>query len=50
MDGCLAFYYSNSKKALKNTDEFHRTIPPNALILVAAVVRCDLFYFLSLIS
>ncbi|KAG2055950.1 hypothetical protein BDR06DRAFT_1006423 [Suillus hirtellus] len=39
MDGCLAFYYSNSKKALKNTDEFHRTIPPNALILVAAVMK-----------
>ncbi|KAG2119476.1 uncharacterized protein F5147DRAFT_766966 [Suillus discolor] len=39
MDGCLAFYYSNSKKALKNTDKFHRTIPPNALILVAAVMK-----------
>ncbi|KAG2054213.1 hypothetical protein BDR06DRAFT_1007888 [Suillus hirtellus] len=39
MDGCLAFYYSNSKKVLKNTDEFHRTIPPNALILVAAVMK-----------
>ncbi|KAG1894783.1 uncharacterized protein F5891DRAFT_1194938 [Suillus fuscotomentosus] len=39
MDGCLAFYYSNSKKALKNTDEFHCTIPPNALILMAAVMK-----------
>ncbi|KAG2103460.1 uncharacterized protein F5147DRAFT_776003 [Suillus discolor] len=39
MDGCLAFYYSNSKKALKNTDKFHRTIPPNTLILVAAVMK-----------
>ncbi|KAG0705575.1 hypothetical protein DFH29DRAFT_872924 [Suillus ampliporus] len=28
-DACLEFYYSNSKKALKNTDEFHRRIPIN---------------------
>ncbi|KAG1827696.1 hypothetical protein EV424DRAFT_1537283 [Suillus variegatus] len=39
MDGCLAFYYSSSKKALKNTDEFHCTIPQNGLILVAAVMK-----------
>ncbi|KAG2739094.1 hypothetical protein P692DRAFT_20756717, partial [Suillus brevipes Sb2] len=37
-DACLKFYYSNSKKALKNTDEFHCTIPVNAMLLVAAVV------------
>ncbi|KAG2047567.1 hypothetical protein BDR06DRAFT_1013725 [Suillus hirtellus] len=39
MDSCLAFYYSNSKKALKNTDEFHHTIPLNMLILMAAVMK-----------
>ncbi|KAG0691549.1 hypothetical protein DFH29DRAFT_884189 [Suillus ampliporus] len=39
MDGCLAFYYSNSKKVLKNTDEFHHTIPPNRLILMATVMK-----------
>ncbi|KAG1839244.1 hypothetical protein F4604DRAFT_1940881 [Suillus subluteus] len=39
MDGCLAFYYSNSKKTLKNTDKFSHTIPLNGLILVAAVMK-----------
>ncbi|KAG1764316.1 hypothetical protein EDD22DRAFT_951737 [Suillus occidentalis] len=38
-DACLKFYYSNSKKALKNTNEFHRTIPINAMLLVAAVLK-----------
>ncbi|KAG2035288.1 hypothetical protein BDR03DRAFT_983734 [Suillus americanus] len=38
-DVCLEFFYSNSKKALKNTDDFQQTIPINALILVAAVVH-----------
>ncbi|KAG2130227.1 hypothetical protein DEU56DRAFT_757902 [Suillus clintonianus] len=36
---CLEFFYSNSKKALKNTDDFRQTIPINALILVAAVMK-----------
>ncbi|KAG0692169.1 hypothetical protein DFH29DRAFT_882932, partial [Suillus ampliporus] len=36
-DVCLKFFYSNSKKALKNTDDFHHTISVNALILVAAM-------------
>ncbi|KAG1798229.1 uncharacterized protein HD556DRAFT_1306256 [Suillus plorans] len=36
-DGCLEFYYGNSKKALKNTDEFRRAIPVNGLLLVGAV-------------
>ncbi|KAG1784906.1 uncharacterized protein HD556DRAFT_1314701 [Suillus plorans] len=39
MDGCLAFYYSSSKKALKNTDEFRHTIPQNGLILIATVMK-----------
>ncbi|KAG1891286.1 hypothetical protein F4604DRAFT_1673178 [Suillus subluteus] len=39
VDGCLVFYYSNSKKVLKNTDRFSCTIPPNGLILVAAVMK-----------
>ncbi|KAG2111823.1 hypothetical protein DEU56DRAFT_762107 [Suillus clintonianus] len=38
-DVCLEFFYSNSKKALKNTDDFRQTIPINALILVAAVMK-----------
>ncbi|KAG1905435.1 uncharacterized protein F5891DRAFT_976368 [Suillus fuscotomentosus] len=38
-DGCLEFYYGNSKKALKNTDEFRHTIPINGLLLVGAVVK-----------
>ncbi|KAG0705984.1 hypothetical protein DFH29DRAFT_872717 [Suillus ampliporus] len=38
-DVCLKFFYSNSKKALKNTDDFCHTIPVNALILVAAVMK-----------
>ncbi|KAG2153430.1 uncharacterized protein EDB93DRAFT_1248703 [Suillus bovinus] len=38
-DACLEFYYSNSKKALKNTNEFHRTIPINVMLLVAAVLK-----------
>ncbi|KAG1831120.1 hypothetical protein EV424DRAFT_1343244 [Suillus variegatus] len=38
-DACLKFYYSNSKKALKNTSEFHQTIPVNAMLLVAAVLK-----------
>ncbi|KAG2365995.1 hypothetical protein BDR07DRAFT_1373941 [Suillus spraguei] len=38
-DTCLKFYYSNSKKALKNTDEFHQKIPINAMLLVAAVLK-----------
>ncbi|KAG1843846.1 hypothetical protein C8R48DRAFT_780499 [Suillus tomentosus] len=38
-DACLEFYYSNSKKALKNTNEFRRTIPINAMLLVAAVLK-----------
>ncbi|KAG2751364.1 hypothetical protein P692DRAFT_201803875 [Suillus brevipes Sb2] len=36
---CLKFYYSNSKKALKNTNEFCQTIPINAMLLVAAVLK-----------
>ncbi|KAG2136997.1 hypothetical protein DEU56DRAFT_946282 [Suillus clintonianus] len=38
-DACLEFYYSNSKKALKNTNKFHRTIPINVMLLVAAVLK-----------
>ncbi|KAG1842139.1 hypothetical protein F4604DRAFT_1939011 [Suillus subluteus] len=38
-DVCLEFFYSNSKKALKNTDDFRQTIPVNGLILVAAVMK-----------
>ncbi|KAG0693230.1 hypothetical protein DFH29DRAFT_881617 [Suillus ampliporus] len=38
-DSCLDFYYSNSKKALKNMDEFQRAIPINGLLLVAAVMK-----------
>ncbi|KAG2353571.1 hypothetical protein BDR07DRAFT_1383031 [Suillus spraguei] len=38
-DTCLKFYYSNSKKALKNMDEFHQKIPINAMPLVAAVLK-----------
>ncbi|KAG2741628.1 hypothetical protein P692DRAFT_201810194 [Suillus brevipes Sb2] len=38
-DICIEFFYSNSKKVLKNTDDFHRTIPVNGLILIAAVVK-----------
>ncbi|KAG1891928.1 uncharacterized protein F5891DRAFT_986422 [Suillus fuscotomentosus] len=38
-DVCLEFFYGDSKKALKNTDDFHQTIPANALILVAAVMK-----------
>ncbi|KAG2738677.1 hypothetical protein P692DRAFT_20882380 [Suillus brevipes Sb2] len=38
-DICIEFFYSNSKKVLKNTDDFHRTIPVNGLILVVAVVK-----------
>ncbi|KAG1724564.1 uncharacterized protein EDB91DRAFT_1255156 [Suillus paluster] len=36
---CLEFYYSNSKKALKNTDKFRHTIPVNAMLLVAVVLK-----------
>ncbi|KAG1831471.1 hypothetical protein EV424DRAFT_1342849 [Suillus variegatus] len=45
MDGCLAFYYSSSKKALKNMDKFRCTIPQNGLILVAAVMKGVLSVF-----
>ncbi|KAG1894037.1 uncharacterized protein F5891DRAFT_1195728 [Suillus fuscotomentosus] len=38
-DACLEFYYSNSKKALKNTDKFCHTIPVNTMLLVAAVLK-----------
>ncbi|KAG1805322.1 uncharacterized protein BJ212DRAFT_1304107 [Suillus subaureus] len=38
-DACLKFYYSNSKKASKNMDKFHQTIPINAMLLVAAVLK-----------
>ncbi|KAG1886155.1 hypothetical protein F4604DRAFT_1675814 [Suillus subluteus] len=38
-DVCLEFFYSNSKKALKNMDDFCQTIPVNGLILVAAVTK-----------
>ncbi|KAG2095264.1 uncharacterized protein F5147DRAFT_656915 [Suillus discolor] len=38
-DGCLEFYYGNSKKALKNTSEFQRAIPVNGLLLVGAVMK-----------
>ncbi|KAG1810596.1 uncharacterized protein BJ212DRAFT_1484168 [Suillus subaureus] len=44
-DACLKFYYSNSKKALKNMDEFHQTIPINAMLLVAAVLKGVIFGF-----
>jgi hypothetical protein len=47
-DVCLKFYYSNSKKALKNIDEFCCTIPINAMLLVAAAVCLLLFILLSL--
>ncbi|KAG1854256.1 hypothetical protein F4604DRAFT_1686099 [Suillus subluteus] len=36
-DVCLEFFYSNSKKVLKNTDDFHQTIPVNALNLMTSV-------------
>ncbi|KAG0699231.1 hypothetical protein DFH29DRAFT_1002186 [Suillus ampliporus] len=38
-DSCLDFYYSNSKKALKNMDEFQHAIPINGLLLVAMVMK-----------
>ncbi|KAG1893325.1 uncharacterized protein F5891DRAFT_1196556 [Suillus fuscotomentosus] len=38
-DVCLEFFYGDSKKALKNTDDFHQTIPINTLILVVAVMK-----------
>ncbi|KAG1885861.1 uncharacterized protein F5891DRAFT_1201527 [Suillus fuscotomentosus] len=38
-DICIEFFYSNSKKALKNTDDFHRTLPVNGLILAVVVVK-----------
>ncbi|KAG1809585.1 uncharacterized protein BJ212DRAFT_1484296 [Suillus subaureus] len=38
-NSCLKFYYSNSKKALKNTDEFQHTIPVNGLLLVGTMVH-----------
>ncbi|KAG2367481.1 hypothetical protein BDR07DRAFT_1479062 [Suillus spraguei] len=38
-DACLKFYYSNSKKALKNTDKFCCTIPVNGMLLVAVVLK-----------
>ncbi|KAG1801494.1 uncharacterized protein HD556DRAFT_1304587 [Suillus plorans] len=38
-DVCFEFFYSNSKKALKNTDDFHKTIPVNDLIFMAVVVH-----------
>ncbi|KAG2752763.1 hypothetical protein P692DRAFT_20871084 [Suillus brevipes Sb2] len=34
-DACINFFYSNGKKALKLTKEFHKTIPVNPLILVS---------------
>ncbi|KAG1895087.1 uncharacterized protein F5891DRAFT_984538 [Suillus fuscotomentosus] len=37
-DGCLEFYYGNSKKALKNTSEFRRAIPVNGLLLMKGVL------------
>ncbi|KAG1819240.1 uncharacterized protein BJ212DRAFT_1479354 [Suillus subaureus] len=37
-DGCK-FYYGNSKKALKNTDEFQHAIPVNGLLLVGAMTK-----------
>jgi hypothetical protein len=49
-DICIEFFYSNSKKALKNTDDFHRTIPVNGLILVAAVVRYIFYFILFLVT
>ncbi|KAG1898870.1 uncharacterized protein F5891DRAFT_1190361 [Suillus fuscotomentosus] len=39
LDSCLKFYYSNSKKALKNTDEFQCSIPVNGLLLVAMMIK-----------
>ncbi|KAG1780972.1 hypothetical protein EV702DRAFT_1193807 [Suillus placidus] len=38
-DACHDFYYGNSKKALKLTNEFQCSIPINSLILVAAVTK-----------
>ncbi|KAG1813637.1 uncharacterized protein BJ212DRAFT_1301017 [Suillus subaureus] len=38
-DSCLEFYYSNSKKALKNTEEFQCSIPVNGLLLVAVMIK-----------
>ncbi|KAG2048238.1 hypothetical protein BDR06DRAFT_1013139 [Suillus hirtellus] len=38
-DACLKFYYSNSKKALKNMDKFHHTTPINVMLLVAVVLK-----------
>jgi hypothetical protein len=49
-DICIEFFYSNSKKALKNTDDFHRTIPVNGLILVAAVVHYIFYFILFLVT
>ncbi|KAG2078360.1 hypothetical protein BDR04DRAFT_1147046 [Suillus decipiens] len=40
-DGCLKFYYGNSKKALKNTDEFRHAIPVNGLLLVGTMTSTD---------
>ncbi|KAG2048529.1 hypothetical protein BDR06DRAFT_975915 [Suillus hirtellus] len=38
-DSCLKFYYSNSKKALKNMKEFQCSIPVNGLLLVAMMIK-----------
>ncbi|KAG1883694.1 hypothetical protein F4604DRAFT_1677434 [Suillus subluteus] len=38
-DSCLKFYYGNSKKALKNTEEFQCSIPVNGLLLVAVMIK-----------
>ncbi|KAG1901599.1 uncharacterized protein F5891DRAFT_1187470 [Suillus fuscotomentosus] len=37
-DVCLKFFYGDSKKVLKNMDDFHQTIPANALILMKGVI------------
>lgn len=49
MDACIEFYYGNSSKALKHTNDFHQTIPINGLVLVAAVVRPKIFLIFSLL-
>ncbi|KAG2132145.1 uncharacterized protein EDB93DRAFT_1107977 [Suillus bovinus] len=42
-DACIDFYYGNGKKAFKLTEEFRKTIPINALILVKGILTgfCD---------
>ncbi|KAH7917905.1 hypothetical protein BV22DRAFT_1052111 [Leucogyrophana mollusca] len=41
-DGCISFYYANTRKSLKHTVEFRKTIPPEAVATYATAVKCVL--------